>query len=323
MLGQITSLRPVRAGNINQTAVGETDDGAVVLQEINTAVFDDPAALMENTVRIIERQQARNMATITFLRTGSGEWLAEQEGRVWRCYRFIDGSSTPSILTPEEAQRTARAFGRYAAAIDGLKLAEHLPGYHDFEGRIVALEKALAADASGRLSDCREFATELMGVIDRVRLTSGYRSLAKVPVRNVHNDAKGPNCIVGLTGSRTIIDLDTSMPGTVISDIGELVRSSTRDLPDAPPELLWGQIEAVNRGYMAGFGLDLTAEERDAMLLAGPLMAVENSARFLSDHLSGDEYYGAETPGQNRRRAEAQYELARRLVGAIEWATVS
>lgn len=322
-LGQVSATRAVRSGHINATAVVETDDGSVIIQELNTQVFPDPESLMENTVRIIERQQARNLATMTFLRTTDGEWMTNRAGSLWRCYRYLDGAATPSITSPEEAQRTARAFGRYAGAIDGLELAAHLPGYHDFDGRIAALEEAVTADTFARLSDCREFTDNLMAVIDRVRLTSGYRSLKSVPVRNAHNDAKGPNCIVGTTGSRTIIDLDTTMPGTVISDIGELVRSSTRHLPDAPADVLWAQIEAVNRGFLVGSGFMFSPEERDAMLLAGPLMAVENAARFLTDHLRGDGYYGADTPGQNLDRAVAQYDLGRRLVGAIEWATSS
>ena len=161
-----------------------------------------------------------------------------------------------------------------------------------------------------------------MLVIDRLRLSSGYDALKRVPRRNAHNDAKGPNCVVGPTGSRTIIDLDTTMPGTVLSDIGELIRSSTRALTHASPETLMGQIEAVNRGFLAGYGAELTTAERDAMLLAGPLMAVENAVRFLGDHLSGDKYYGANTPNQNLDRASAQLSLGHRLIAAIEWATV-
>ena len=70
-------------------------------------------------------------------------------------------------------------------------------------------------------------------------------------------------------------------------------------------------------------GLEFTEAERDAMLLAGPLMAIENSVRFLADHLSGDKYYGASSPNQNLDRATAQLGLGKRLVAAIEWATTN
>jgi len=113
------------------------------------------------------------------------------------------------------------------------------------------------------------------------------------------------------------------MPGTLLSDIGELVRSATRELHGASPATLMAQIESVNRGFLAGYGAELEAGERNAMLLAGPLLATENAARFLADHLNGDKYYGATEPNQNRDRGEAQLSLAMRLIDAIEWATAS
>jgi len=286
------SVRPVRAGNINRTAVVETVDASFVLQEMNVSVFPDPDALMDNTLNIIERLKEHNLPTMSFVQTADREWVTDFDGVRWRCYRFIEGTATPAIVSPDEAQRTARAFGRYAKAIDGLPLTEHLTGYHDFDSRVAAFELVVDADELGRLSGCGHFVDDLMSVIDRLRLTGGYKSWRQVPVRNAHNDAKGPNCIVGVGGNLTIIDLDTTMPGTILSDIGELVRSSTRHLPDASPEVLWTQIEAVNRGFLAGYVLELTSEERDAMLLAGPLLAIENAVRFVADHLSGDKYYG-------------------------------
>lgn len=314
-------VRELSAGNINRSAVVDTDDGAIVLQEMNVSIFADPVALMSNTERIIERMVEHNLSALSFIRAADGSWLAESDGVPWRCYRFVDGHQTPAILTPEEAQSTARAFGRYAKAIDGLELTEHLVGYHDFDARVATFEADLAADELGRASSCSDTIDDLLSIIDRLRLSAGYDAWRNAPIRNAHNDAKGPNCIVGPTGARTIIDLDTTMPGTVLSDIGEMIRSSTRSLSNATPADYMAQIESVNRGFLAGYGADLTSDEREAMLLAGPLMAVENAVRFLADHLSGDKYYGASSPNQNLQRAIAQLELGKKLVGAIEWAT--
>lgn len=321
-LTSVAPVRSVRAGNINSTAVLETAEGAFVLQEMNITVFPFPSALMTNTLRIVEQLESHNLPAQAFRKTLDGEWLADLDGTPWRCYRFINGGVTPDIVTPDDAQRTARAFGRYAKAIDGLELVEHVEGYHDFDSRVAGLGQVVDADELGRVSECAQFVDDVLSVVDRLRLTGGYKAWKRAPIRNAHNDAKGPNCIIDLSGNLTVIDLDTTMPGTILSDIGELVRSSTRHLPSASPEELWAQIEAVNRGFVAGFVHDLTETEREAMLLAGPLMAIENSVRFLTDHLSGDKYYGASSPQQNLERARAQYALGRRLVGAIEWKTV-
>ncbi len=317
----IAPIQEMSAGNIKRSAVVETDDGAVVLQEMNHSIFVDPVALMNNTEQIIDRMLEHNMPALAFLRTVDGAWLASLDNVPWRCYHYVDGVATPLIVTPEDAQSTARAFGRFAHAIDGLELAEHLTGYHDFDLRVANLESVIAADELTRAFDCTGTIQDLLSTIDRLRLSSGYEAWRRVPVRNAHNDAKGPNCIVGPTGARTIIDLDTTMPGTVLSDIGEMVRSSTRSLTSASPAEYMTQIESVNRGFLAGYGADLGVDEREAMLLAGPLMAVENAARFLTDHLSGDKYYGASSPNQNLDRTIAQLQLGRDLISAIEWAT--
>ena len=316
-------VRELAAGHINVSSLVRTEDGDVVVQRLNDVAFSDPNALMANTELILNRLEERNLSGMRFLRSVDGAWLAEADGGLWRCYRYIDGAATPPITTPEAAQAAARAFGRFAHAIDDLELVEHVQGYHDFDRRIGDLESAVAANKVDRLRSCEEIVESLLGAVDRLRLTSGFDSWRSAPIRNAHNDAKGPNCVVGPTGARTIIDLDTAMPGTVLSDIGELVRSSTRYLPEASSQDLMLQIEAVNRGFLAAFREALEPDERQAMLLAGPLLTVENAARFLTDHLEGDWYYGAQEPGQNLQRCEVQLALALRLIDAIEWATTN
>ncbi len=319
-LEPIGAARVVDAGNINRTAVISTKDGDFVLQDINTAIFTDPDALMSNAEKIVERQRAVNLATIELVTTVSGALTAPFEGSLWRCYCFVEGEATPPIENRDDAQSTARAFGRYAKAVDGLGLVEHLVNYHDFDGRVSAFADAIELDAVGRLERCEQYVDELLAMVDRMRVTSAFAAWREVPVRNAHNDAKGPNCIIGKSG-RTIIDLDTTMPGTVLSDIGELVRSSTRSLTEAGPDELMAQIASVNRGFLAGYGDELTDAENASMLLAGPLLTVENAVRFMADHLAGDTYYGAASIDQNLDRAVIQLRLAERLVEAIELAT--
>lgn len=315
-------VRDLSAGHINQSSVVRTEDGDVVVQRLNDVAFSDLGAVMSNAERILNRLEQRNLAAMRFLRVVDGGWLAKTDDGLWRCYRYIDGAATPPVTTPEEAQSVARAFGRFAHAIDGLDLDEHVDGYHDFDRRIVDFEDSVSRDAANRVAGCEEVIEHLLATIDRVRLSSGFDAWKEVPVRNVHNDAKGPNCIVGPTGARTIIDLDTTMPGTLLSDVGELVRSSTRHLPGAGPEQLMAQIEAVNRGFHAAFREPFHDAERQAMLLAGPLLTVENAARFLADHFEGDVYYGASAPDHNLDRAKEQLALSLRLIDAIEWATL-
>lgn len=313
-----TPVVPMKSGNINRSARFDADGHTYVLQELNTDVFTQPDALMENTERIIECLEGLNQPTMRFIRNVDGGWLVDLDGISWRCYEHVAGVAETAIRTPEEAQATARVFGRFAHAIADLELVEHLPGYHDFDARVAMLEQAVERDAAGRLAECAETTEAALRTVDRLRLAPSYAAWAEVPQRNAHNDAKAPNCVIGESGTRTVIDLDTTMPGTILADIGELVRSATRVIESPPPETLMFQIEAVNRGFLAGFDQELTDAESAAMLLAGPLLTTENALRFLADHLSGDTYYVGRTPGHNLERAQAQLALADGLIEAIE-----
>ena len=313
-------LRVMAAGNINRSAVVPTSSGTFVLQELNHSVFPDPPALMANAIAITDQMRRHNLPALEFVPTRSGELLSPIDGVPWRCYRYVDGTTMPALRTPEDAQATARAYGRYAAAIESLTLVEHLPGYHDFDGRVAELERAIDADEAGRVGSSIAVVEAVLNTIDRVRLAPSYAPWSELPTRNVHNDAKGPNCVKAANGARTIIDLDTTMPGLLLADVGELVRSSTRALVDQPLGVIMSQIEAVNRGFLAGYRNPLTEAEQAGMLLAGPLLTTENAVRFLADHLSGDKYYGAAEPDQNLHRAAEQQRLATVQIEAIEQA---
>ncbi|HEX2047387.1 MAG TPA: hypothetical protein VHF27_06450, partial [Acidimicrobiales bacterium] len=115
-----------------------------------------------------------------------------------------------------------------------------------------------------------------------------------------------------------LVDLDTVGPGTVLFDVGDLVRSGATALPEdgdpyaltVDPEL----VAAVLEGYAkAGAGF-LTASEADLLPRAGPLMALESAARFLTDHLRGDVYFRITEPGHNLRRARNQLRLLELLL---------
>lgn len=313
-----TSVVRMSSGNINRSARFDNDGTAYVLQELNTTVFTDPDALMGNAEGIVGRLEDANQPALRFVHNVDGGWLVDLDGVPWRCYEHVDGVAESALRTPEEAQSTARIFGRYAHAIADLELHEHLTGYHDFDARAGALERAIGEDAVGRVPASRETIEAALRSIDRLRLAPSYEAWSEVPTRNAHNDAKAPNCVVSETGARTIIDLDTTMPGTILADIGELVRSATRAIEDRRPETLMAQIEAVNRGFLAGFDSELSDAETAAMLLSGPLLTTENAVRFLADHLNGDVYYGGESPGHNLERAQAQLALADALIEAIE-----
>jgi hypothetical protein len=120
-----------------------------------------------------------------------------------------------------------------------------------------------------------------------------------------------------------VIDLDTVMEGNVLYDFGHLVRTAACPSPEDEVDLASMRVEpnlleALVEGYLAGAGSLLRDEELALLPLAGPLMALEDGVRFLTDHLCGDVYFQVHREGHNLDRARAQLQLVDLLLGEVE-----
>jgi hypothetical protein len=139
----------------------------------------------------------------------------------------------------------------------------------------------------------------------------------------VHNDCKLNNLLFDDHSGEAlcVVDLDTVMPGPVLFDFGELARTAACPAAEDERDLERVRLDsalfgALAAGFVAGARGLLGAEEIRALALAGPLMALENGVRFLTDHLDGDRYFRVARPGHNLDRARAQLRLAERMLGA-------
>jgi len=116
-----------------------------------------------------------------------------------------------------------------------------------------------------------------------------------------------------------VIDLDTTMPGLVLSDFGDQVRTTTspakedeRDLSKVTMQ--FPMFEALARGYLFAAHEFLTDTEKQYLVLSGKLITLEIGIRFLTDYLSGDTYFKVHRDGHNLDRCRTQF----RLVESIE-----
>jgi hypothetical protein len=314
---------PLGDGHIHGTWRVPCAGGDVVAQRINTAVFADVAACEANLDRLDRHLAGRGLVAPLVRTVGGAVHWRDPDGVPWRVSRFAAGTVGGTVAADAaQAFDTARLFGRYVVALDDLPggaLADTIPRFHDLAHRAGQLAAAVDADRCGRLAGCR-------GVVDRageVVAEVGRRlaAVGSLPVRTVHNDAKVANVrFDAVSGAAAVVvDLDTTMAGTVLADVGELLRTaSSRVAEDAlepagvvvDPE----RVAAVLEGFAAGAGAVLGDAERAVLALGGPFLAVENAVRFLADHLDGDRYYGAERPGHNLDRARVQLAVTEGLL---------
>jgi hypothetical protein len=330
----VGSCLPLPGGHINTSLrlrgegpLGERD---YLLQRLNPAVFPDGRAVLANALHVsrhlvacVERQrwpdQDRQVLRLFPAPDGSPGWRAP-DGAWWRLGLFIGGARALLLVTdPRQAREAGAAFGRWhrlLAEYRDLPLVETLPGFHDTGRRLRDLEAAAARDAAGRrgaaLSEL-QFARARQAYAARI---GALQSSGALPLRVAHNDAKLSNVLLDDRSGEglAVIDFDTVMPGTVLADVGDLLRSAASPTGEDEPELGRIQadaqmVEAVLRGFLAEAGARLVPVELDHLVFAALWLTYEQGVRFLTDYLAGDSYYRTSRPGQNLERCRVQFAL--------------
>ena len=326
-------------GHIHDTYLARFEEATrshrYIFQRLNTRVFPSPTDVMHNVNRVIRHLQAGLASSVgddasrrclRLLPTREGEsHHVTASGEVWRSYHFVEGScSLREVASFQEAQRAARAFGRFAAQLADLpitELRETLPGFHDLDARLQAFERAREEDLEGRGGACTADQVWLDAL--SLRVEALREQLPQLPLRPVHNDCKLDNLLVDRESREPlcVVDLDTVMPGHLLADFGELTRSAAtrsaedeRDLSRVDFDL--ERFAGLAVGYLEGLEGRVSAAERAALPLAGPLLTLENATRFLADHLNGDVYFRIHRSGHNLDRARCQLRLLECMLDA-------
>jgi hypothetical protein len=332
--GACISVVPYGSGHINDTyrVVFHPRNGAeehYILQRINTRIFKDPLALMQNIQRVTSHLASRvtgspdsHRHVLTLIPSGDGWPIhADPGGGIWRCYRFIENARTFDIAeSPAQAYEAAFAFGRFQGLLADLpapRLHDTIPGFHNTPSRLEAFERVIAADSAQRVQLAQP---EIDFLLARRSLARQLLD-ANLPERVTHNDTKINNVMFDERSGKGIcvIDLDTVMPGLALYDFGDMVRTMTSSAAEdetdlAKVEMRFSMFEAITRGYLAAIGNTLTLQEKQHLIVAGKVITYEQALRFLADYLAGDPYYKTHRPNHNLDRCRTQV----RLLASIE-----
>ena len=332
----ILDVARVGQGHINDTFVVCTQPENAcrrrfILQRISPAAFLRPDQLMENILHVTEylgEQVAkhggdRSREALRVLPSRSGApYFTDPEGSTWRLYPFVERTVCyQSAQTPEQFAASGRAFGRFQRLLRDYPadtLYETIPNFHNTEDRLAKLKAAIAVDPLGRAEQCRE---EIRFLLDReadCSVALNAMREGKLPLRVTHNDAKLSNVLMDeATGEGVcIIDLDTVMPGLVIYDFGDSIRSGANHCAEDETDLdrvnLDLELFAVyTRAFLGEVGDALTDAEIEYLPWGAKLMTMECGIRFLTDYLEGDVYYHIDRERQNLDRCRTQCKLVR------------
>jgi hypothetical protein len=327
------------SGHINDTFAVRLDDGGnpvrYVLQRVNQDVFRNVPALMENVDRAtrhirtsLEHQEVpdRSRRVMSLIPTMDGTaFHIDSAGEYWRAFSFIEGTTSYDVLTADDqAYQIARAFGRLQTMLADLPeppLFETIPEFHDGPARFRAFLDVLERDPLNRAADAR---SEVAFLIDHAATLDRFPTLIRdgtLPLRVTHNDCKSNNVLIDDESGEgvCVIDFDTLMPGLVLYDFGDMVRSCTcavaedsRDLDGVRMNL--ERFKYLTHGYLAATEEFLTPAEREQLVFAGKAVTLTLGARFLTDHLQGDTYFKIDRPDHNLDRCRVQFALVRSIM---------
>ena len=260
------------------------------------------------------------------------------------------------LLIAEQAGAGLAIFGSLSGGVDVARLEPPLPGYRDtqlYYDQLLSvlaghrtLEAAVAhlpRDEEVRQATQQHFLVHVppdeyrrrvddptvRPFVDFLRDNSGAalllaRELASGGIRRtlIHGDTKLENFLFEARTGRVkaLIDLDTVMAHTWLSDFGDMVRSlcnvaGEREADPAKIQVDMEVYRAVTTGFLRS-ARNVTARELDLLVDSVEVIAVELGMRFITDYLRGDSYFRlgpADPPDLNRIRGLCQLTLAQRL----------
>ena len=326
--GTVSGIAPVGNGLINDTysvTTAETNTPDYILQRINHHIFKDVELLQRNIQRVTDHIRAKLEASgesdskaLKLVPAKDGKLYHFDGENYWRMTVMIPRSVTHETMTPALAEQTGMAFGNFQSQLSDLPegaLGETIPNFHNIEFRVEGFKESIARDSAGRLKDVQKLVEEILERAEVMCKAQQLYRAGRLPKRVTHCDTKVNNLLFDEQGKPLcVIDLDTTMPGFVLSDFGDFIRTGANTGAEDDPDLDNVSVNmdifrAFSKGYIRSAGSFLTPTERELLPFGAKMLTYMQTVRFLTDYLDGDRYYKIRHPDHIWQRSKAQFRL--------------
>lgn len=344
--GNLINIKEDNTGNINKTYIitfiNNDIEYKYLVQQINTNVFNDPYILMENILGvtnylkeqlILNNDNSHKVLEVIKTKDNNPMCYIYDNNKVkkyYRIYKYIDNSiSYDKSFNKDIVYNTGKAFGNFQKLLNNYpmnSLNETIKDFHDTKKRNDKLIKDINNLSNERVKEAYqeiEFITKHQNICDLIidKLNNNI-----IPYRVTHNDTKVNNVLMNkeTLDYLAVIDLDTVMPGSMLFDYGDGIRSTACTSLEDEHDLTKVKIdlelfESYTKGYLREISNCITQEELNLMANSIEIITLELAIRFLDDYINGDTYFKIEYNKQNLYRTKAQLALVKDIEAKLDY----
>ena len=335
--GKLESIKEYNVGNINKTYIIEyNNEGKIekyLVQKINTTVFNNPYILMDNIEKVttylknkMNEYKDNDHKVLNIIKTNKKELLCkiinDNKDSYYRIYNFIGNSISYNNSTDNRiVYNTGKAFGNFNKLLNEYPintLEETIIDFHNTQKRLEKFLYDIEKDSFKRVNGVKK---EINEILKRSKICSKITKELddrNIPYRVTHNDTKVNNVLMNKkTGDYlAVIDLDTVMPGSLLYDYGDGIRSTSSTALEDEKDLTKVSIdlkmfENYTDGYMSEMFNCITENELALMSESIRIITLELAMRFLNDYINGDVYFKTDYEDHNLDRARNQLALVK------------
>ena len=279
--------------------------------------------LMKNIDLVTTYLSQKNYHSLEIVKTKKNKIYYKHHKTYWRCYKFIENARTyetiDDLLIIEQMGIAIGQFEKIMLDYPLDKLYISIPNFHNSSKRLEQFIQALRRNK-------RQLKHTIRKEIRFILSHSPYFSIIEKGIINktirlipTHNDTKINNIMIDNNNkSVCLIDFDTIMPGTILYDYGDAIRSIALigkedeiDLSIIDIDLT--KFHSFTKGYLSIMEDNITNEEINHLVDSIIIITLECSMRFLTDYLDGDVYFHVDDPMQNLRRARVGIKFVKKI----------
>lgn len=321
--GEIVKFDNIKNGLVNKTYLVETSTNKYILQKINNFVFKNPITVMNNIELITAELKMKNLKTLNIVYTKDCKniYYDVKNASFYRMYDYLaslENIDDKNCKTSLEVGKAIGEFQNILSICDTDSLKETISDFHNAPKRLEKLKKVynILKDDDERKQKVTSLYDYILKNQEKVNLIQEKIDKGIIPIRIAHNDTKLNNVMFDKTSKKAValIDLDTVMPGSILFDFGDAIRTTASNCSEDETNIdLVGfddkLFTSLSVGYLSKMYYILTNDEVSNMINAIEVIIIECAIRFLTDYLERDVYFKIDYPSHNYVRAINQIKL--------------